>query len=175
MTDSNLDLVAERIDLAIRLGPRVLGDFVASKLFETRYRVCATPRWLKGARALRKPADLTDIPCLLFALPDFRTQWLFRDSKGHVIKVPVSGGITISSALALRTSAQLGLGPALLADWLVKEDIESGRLVDIFPTYQVTATTFDTAAFLLYPHRAFLPVKTRVVIDFLKQHLRAKA
>jgi DNA-binding transcriptional LysR family regulator len=111
------------------------------------------------------------VASLLFALPEFRRSWLFRDTKGIVDEVPVRGDMVISNALALRDCAIAGLGPALLADWLIDEDIAAGRLVHLFPDYQAAATTFETAAFMLYPSRAFLPNKVRVTIDFLRRHL----
>jgi len=49
--------------------------------------------------------------------------------------------------------------------------LAEGTLVDCFPDYQIAATSFDTAAWLLYPSRAFLPNKVRVMIDFLRQRL----
>jgi len=85
--------------------------------------------------------------------------------------VPVDGDIVISSALALRDGARVGLGPALLADWLVDDDIPAGRLTALLPGWRVTATSFDPAAWLLYPSRAYLPSKARVTIDFLKERL----
>ena len=47
-----------------------------------------------------------------------------------------------------------------------------GRLVDVFPTFQVAATTSETGVWALYPSRSFLPTKVRVAIDFLRQQLR---
>lgn len=81
------------------------------------------------------------------------------------------GDVTILNALALRARALAGMGPVLLANWLIDEDIKEGRLVDLFPDYRVTATDFDTAIWLLYPSRAHLPNKVRVMIDFLKQRM----
>ena len=63
------------------------------------------------------------------------------------------------------------MGPTLLANWLIDDDIAQGRLVDPFPNYQVTATNFETAVWLLYPSRTYLPNKVRVMIDFLKENL----
>lgn len=171
LTDTVLDLVAERVDLAIRLGRRFDADFVATKLSDTPYRVCASPAYLKDRKAPKVPAELQQHSCLLFALPDFRTRWLFRDRKGAVQEVPVRGDVTILNALALRACALAGMGPVLLGNWLVDEDIKRGRLVDLFPDYRVTATDFDTATWLLYPSRSHLPNKVCVMIDFLKQHL----
>lgn len=173
LTDANLDLVADRIDLAIRLGPGHRGDVEAVGLFNTRYRVVASPDYIR-ARSLERPADLSAQSCLLLALPAFRSRWIFRDADGTQ-KVPVSGDVIASNVLMLRAAALRGLGPALLADWLIGSDLRDGRLVDLFPGHDVTATGFETAAWLLYPSRDYLPRKTSQVIAFLKQRLAAPA
>ena len=72
---------------------------------------------------------------------------------------------------ALFDAALAGIGPALLPDWLVDAAVDDGQLVDLFPHLQATATTFDTAAWLVYPSRAYLPGKVRVMIDFLKEQV----
>ena len=171
LTDSNLDLLADRIDLAIRLAPSHRADVVGVKLFATRYRVVASPAYLRqqGRPGL---ADLAFRSSLLFALPDFRSRWLFRRGE-ETIEVPVRGDFVISNALVLRAAAVAGLGPALLADWLVGSDLRSGLLEDLFPDHEVTATEFETAAWLLYPSRDYLPRKTKVAIEFLQARLGA--
>jgi DNA-binding transcriptional LysR family regulator len=170
-TDATVDLVGERIDLAIRLGPAVQGDVIAAKLIDTHYRVVASSGYIASAPPLTKPAQLTEHRCVLFNIRAFRTRWLFRDSKGSVTEIPIDGDITLSPANALRQAAIDGLGPALLPSWLVDPDIAAGRLVNAFPKYEITATTFETAAWLVYPSRAFLPNKVRVMIDFLRQRI----
>ena len=175
MTDANLDLVSNRIDLAVRLAPSLDGDLVATKLLDTRYRVCAAPSYLRQAPALRTPDDLTRHRCVLFTFPEFRSRWLFRDPDGGIGEVPVDGDVLISNALALREAALAGVGPALLADWLIRDALAAGTLVDVFRHHDVAATSFETAAWLLYPSRAFLPNKVRVAIDFLKAHLASPA
>ena len=175
MTDSNLDLVRERIDLAVRLAPSVEGDLISARLIETRYQVCASPAYLRAAPAIEQPGDLASHDCLLQALPDYRSRWLFRDRADQLAEIAVNGRLLLSNPLALREAAVAGLGPCLLADWLVGPDIEAGRLVDLFPRHRVTATSFDTAAWLVYPSRAFLPNKVRLAIDFLKAHLGRNA
>lgn len=171
LSDDALDLVRERIDLAIRLGPAVEGDVVCSRLHRTRYRVCASPDYLARAPALRMPQDLAAHATLRQALPDYRRRWLFRGPDRAVTEVAVDGPIVISSALALRDAARQGLGPALLADWLADRDLATGVLVDVFPEHDAAATRFDTAAWIVYPSRAFLPAKTRAAIDFLRARL----
>lgn len=170
-SDANLDLAANSIDLAIRLAPEPTGDLIRTKLIDTRYRVVAAPHYVAQSGALSVPNDLQSHNCLRFALPEFRTRWRFRDKSKELVEVPVSGNVIIANALSLRLAALNGLGPALLADWLVKDDIAEGTLLDVFPDHDCTATEFNTAAWVLYPSRSYLPRKVRVTIDFLKQAL----
>lgn len=174
-TDANVDLVGAGVDLAIRLGPPLTGDVVASRLFPTTYRVVASPEYLSNASIVSEPQDLADHACTLFALPEYRSEWLFRARTGNKrsepVAVPISGGTVVSSALSLRSVVLGGGGPALLADWLIGEDVTAGRLIDILPDYEAAATSFETAAWIIYPSRAYLPQKVRVTIDFLRKRL----
>lgn len=170
-SDANLDLAANSIDLAVRLAPEPTGDLISTKLMGTRYRVVASPKYLADSAPLLVPTDLQNHDCLRFALPEFRTRWRFRSVGQTTIEVPVSGNVIIGNALSLRRAALDGLGPVLLANWLVNDDIASGALVDVFPDIECTATEFDTAAWALYPSRSYLPRKVRVTIDFLRAAL----
>lgn len=171
LSDANVDLLAEEVDLAVRLAPAPEGDFITTRLCDTRYHVCATPDYLDRCGVPDTPQDLSAHDCLRMTRPYHAAHWLFRDPGGAVSEVTVTGSLTISNALALRSAARQGLGPALLADWLVAQDLAAGRLVDLFPHLRATATGFETAAWLLYPSRAYLPAKTRVMVDFLKSRL----
>jgi DNA-binding transcriptional LysR family regulator len=175
LTDNVVDLVGERIDVAVRLGPRPEGDFICARLMTTRYRVCAAPAYLEAAGRPERPEDLGAHRCLLFPLAGYRTRWRFRHRQGRRVEIPVKGDIVISNAMALHRAALDGLGPVLLADWLVDDDLATGRLVDLFPDCEVTAADFDTAAWILYPSRAYVPVKVRVFIDYLKATVPRRA
>lgn len=170
LSDAPLDLVAERIDLAIRHSPAPDSTLIGTRLMTMRYRVVASPAWA-AAHPLNAPAALSDHPVLRFALPDFDRRWLFRDPQGTLTEVPVHGDITISNALALRAAAIQGLGPTLLGDRMIQAQLSDGTLVDLFPDHDVTATTFDPGIWALYPSRSYLPTKTRVTLDFLRTRL----
>lgn len=170
LTDANLDLAAERIDIALRLAPDVRGDVIGVKLFATRYRVVASPDYCTRQGAPRTPQEVGEHTAIVFGLPDFRPRWLFR-SDGRVEEVAVRADIAISSGLAIRQAARDGLGLALLPDWLVGPDLAAGRLMDLFPEHDVTATSFDTAAWLIYASRRYIPKKVRLMTKFLRAHL----
>jgi len=172
LTDANLDLVAERVDLAIRLAPRVVGDFVAVRLLATRYHVCATPEYLAASPILAEPAQLAGRSCLLSALPDYRSCWRFRHEGGQMTEIAVGGDVITTNAMALRACALAGMGPALLPDWLIGEDLRDKRLVDPFPKHRATATDFETGVWLVYPSREWLPTKVRAAMAFIQRALK---
>lgn len=173
LTDKVLDLVTERVDLALRLGPPQDTSLVGQALTPVRMRVVASPGYLKRHGRPRTPADLAVCDCLRFPLPGFRTQWRFRDGQGAVESVDIKGWLVLSTALALHHAALADLGPVLLGDWLIGPDLEAGRLVDLFPALEATATDFDSAVWLLYASRAYLPRRVRAVADFLKARIAA--
>ncbi len=170
-SDSNLDLLAEGLDLAVRLAAAPKGDMISTRLLRTRYRVVAAPGYLQRFGAPARPEDLAGRDCLRFDLPEFKSVWRFRRPGEMPSAVAVSGRTVISNALALREAARLGMGPALLADWLIDKDLADGLLVDLFPEHDCAAGDFDTGAWILYPSRIYLPRKVRVMIDFLKSEL----
>ena len=174
LTDARLDLVAERIDLAIRLGLMEDSTLIARRLMLTRYSVCGSPSYLQHSPQLNQPQDITQHNCLFFPLLDYRTRWLFRDKRGKTQTVPVKGRTIISNAIALQQCAIAGMGLALLPHWLVDSEVKAGRLINVLPNYEVTATNFDTSAWFVYPSRNYVPLKVRVFIDFLQQHLLGK-
>jgi DNA-binding transcriptional LysR family regulator len=171
LTDTVVDLFADRIDVAVRLGLLVNSTLIAQQLTKTHYCVCASPEYLKRCGKPEKPIEIDHHPCLLFPLAGFRSRWIFKDRNGNLSEVPVSGRTLISSAIALQQCAIAGMGLALLPNWLIEEDLRVGTLVNVFADYAVTATDFNTAAWLVYPSRAYVPLKVRVFIDFLKNSI----
>jgi DNA-binding transcriptional LysR family regulator len=168
LTDAVVDIIAEEIDLAIRLGELSDSRLISTRLMSTRYRACGSPAYLKSAAKLQHPTDLAQHDCLVFPLPGYRSLWRFRRKRGEILEVPIKGAVAISNSLALRRAALDGLGPALLANWLVDGEIRKGNLVELFPGFEVSAQNFDTAAWIVYPSRAYVPRKVRVFIEFLK-------
>lgn len=168
LTDAIVDLIGERVDVAIRLGLLSDSSLIAHRLMPTRYFVCASPEYLQRSPLITKPADLAEHNCLLFPLAGFRSRWLFRNPEGEITEVGITGNITISNAMALQKCAIAGMGVTLLANWLVNEDLGAGRLIDVFPDYTVSATDFHTAAWFVYPSRSYVPLKVRAFMDFMQ-------
>lgn len=174
-TDDIVDLVAENVDIAVRLGATIDANLIAAKLMDTRYRVCASPNYIRKHGRPELPRDLSEHRCACFDLPAFRTRWLFKHENEPAEEIAIAPRLTLSGALALKEALLEGLGPALIGEWMISEELDSGHVIDLFPNHEVTATTFETAAWLLYPSRAYLPRKTRVMIEFLREKLGSRS
>jgi DNA-binding transcriptional LysR family regulator len=176
-SDAVMDLLAERIDVAVRLGSLRDSSLVALPLLRIRYRVVASPGWLeKQAKQPQVPNDMAQIPCLSFALPGFRDRWWFTElganDRSSGVAVTVTPKALMTSGIALRECALAGMGPSLLPDWLIDRDIAAGRLVDIFPNHQVAASEAPSNAWLVYPSRSYVPAKVRAFVDFMQRAMR---
>jgi DNA-binding transcriptional LysR family regulator len=171
LTDTNVDLFTEHIDLAIRLGLLADSTLIAQQLMQTYYCVCASPQYLTQWGHPKHPSDIEKHNCLLFPLAGFRSKWRFRDIKQQESEVLVQGHTVISNAIALQQCAIASMGLALLPTWLIEDNLRDGTLVNVFPSYVVTATEFNTAAWLVYPSRTYIPLKVRVFMNFLKQFI----
>jgi DNA-binding transcriptional LysR family regulator len=76
-----------------------------------------------------------------------------------------------NNALLLRDGTLAGLGPTLLADWMVGDDVAAGKLVDLFPEYVVSAPNAPATGWAVYPDRSYVSAKVRAFIDFLRPEL----
>jgi len=170
LSDRPLDLIADRIDVALRHGPALDVGYTGRRLMSTRFRVVASPDYLRRRSLPDGPGDLTTHDCVVLSVPGFTGRWLFRPtgSEDASRRIEISGGVSLSNPLAVRECVRQGLGPALLSDWLIDNDLATGDLVDLLPDWDVTATEFDTAIWILYPSRDYLPAKVRVFINHLE-------
>lgn len=170
LTDQVIDLVGERIDIAIRHGKLNDSSFIATKLFSTCYRIVASPSYIDRYGRPERPPDIENHQCLIFDWPLFRSKWKFQKDN-TLQEVFVQGRYNMTNGTALRNLALNGAGISLLVNWLVDEDIEKGDLINLFPDYKVSAHNFDTAIWLMIPSRDYLPLRVRLLVDFLKENI----
>lgn len=163
--DGPLDLVAEKVDLAIRFEPPALTSFVAKRLIDDPWVVCASPSYLERYGHPQSPADLHQHRCLTIEARMFETnRWTFANEELQVASV--FSGI----GLVVREAALAGLGVARLAQFLVIDDLREGRLVELLASSMPES---DRAIYAVYPNREYLAKKVRVFIDALAESLGA--
>lgn len=172
LTDSFVDLVQERVDIALRLGKLADSSLIAHRLCDMVYTVCASPDYLRRAGRPKSPSELEYHECLRYPVQGYGARWRFRRGDGPVTEVPIRGRVAVSNGVALRQCAVAGMGLTLLPRWNVAHELRTGELVDVFPDYQATVSEFDAAAWLLYPSRSYLPLKVRAYTEFLREKFK---
>ena len=169
MSDAFIDLLSERVDVAIRLGSLSDSSYIAKRLINMSFIVCGSNKYIEKYGRPVEPSDVKNHECLLFHREGYNMDWHFKSSESITEDIPISGKITINNSEAIRQCALMGMGLALLPNWLIQKDLENGKLVNLFPDYTVTATDFISAIWLLYPSRSYLPQKVRIFLDFLTE------
>lgn len=140
---------------------------IARRLCTMEFLAVASPAYLARRGTPVLPHDLEQHNCLLFPMPGFSPQWKFRDKSGKEEHMAVEGQCVISNAEALRDCALQHMGIALIPRWICWRELQDGQLCELFPDYSVSATDFDSAVWLVYSSRQYLPLKVRVFIDYL--------
>ena len=164
VSDRQVDLVAEQIDVAIRSG--ALGDstLVARKVGEATRVICASPLYLEKHGTPRVPADLLQHNCLTLPGPAW-SQWPFHTHEG-INRLAVSGTFTSDNADLLLDMAVAGLGIARLADFMVARALRDGALVRLLVDSHVPES-FPIHT-LTVPGRHRAP-RVKAFIDFLAE------
>ncbi|WP_057092264.1 LysR family transcriptional regulator [Comamonas thiooxydans] len=160
------DLVAEKLDLVVRLGSLADSSLKSRKLADYEIWLVASPR-LTGLQAVQQPQDLADLPWIANSNLDSPTHWVLESAQGLQTEVQGRTAHQSNSSSAIRALALAGLGVAVLPDWLVQDDVRSGQLQRVLPEY----TLPNQPIHLVFPGSRHLPRKTRVFIDFLAEHL----
>lgn len=165
ITNRNVDLVAEGFDLAIRLGTLPDSGLVARKLEDATLCLVASPEYLHRSGTPGKLEDLASHTCVSFVMPSSGrvAPWLFRVDGQDVDWPPPTRLEVTDDVLGVVSLAEHGIGICQSYDFIVRERIERGDLVEVLPGLRGRSRSFS----LIYaPHRR-LSAASRALIDVL--------
>lgn len=163
LTNQQLDLVENRIDVAIRLGHLKDSSFKAKALGYRQLRVCASPDYIKRWGEPATLSDLSDHACLL-GTHEF---WHFKEGK-KPRALGVSGRMRCNSGLSLLDAAKRSLGIVQLPHYYLEDALQNGELKEILQDYR----SDKEGIWALYPHASNVSLKVRLLIDFLANNLK---
>lgn len=150
MSDRLDDLLDGRYDLSIRLGdPSPNDELVCRQLGRFQRWLVASPDYLARRDPLLHPEQLLQQACLRFRYGQKARAWRLQRAD-ELLELEVSGPLRSANADLLREAALAGSGIALLADWLVRDDVAAGRLQRLFADWQVSPGTANDSINALY-------------------------
>ena len=166
LSDQPPDLVGSGYDIVVRWG-HYLPDssYIAKTITGMPIITCGTPDYLASRKKLCHPRDLSSHNCLIYSpLREGHEIWRFMD-KGKPLALPVAGDIEANHGPLLVHAASAGLGLLFAPEFLVREQIARGDLVEVLAEYRCNA-----AIWAQYPHRV-ITQKERALLDFLCEHI----
>jgi DNA-binding transcriptional LysR family regulator len=171
LSDAMTNMVDEAIDVAIRIGsPERQPNLIARQLAGHKRYICASPAYLARHGTPQHPEELAHHNCLLFAYGPGRSSWRFRNAD-VATAVEVRGNISVNNAEMLRQAALDGLGVVMLADWLIQDDLDCGKLVAVLTGYQVNPGDMNVGIYAVYPANRRGAKKIQVFTDMLAASL----
>lgn len=173
LSNRNIDFADEGFDLAIRGRAPEDSTMISRQLEDAELVVVAAPDYLARAGTPRQPDDLKAHNCIQFVLPSNgrNIPWLFRED-GQDIELPTSGLYGCAEdILGAVTLTRAGGGVFQTYRYIVADDLKTGRLVELMPQSGGRSRPFC----LIYPHARHVPLRVRVFVDFLVEHLRVQS
>ncbi|HEY3256407.1 MAG TPA: LysR family transcriptional regulator [Polyangiaceae bacterium] len=171
LDDRYVDLVAEGVDAAVRVGELADSRLVARKLAATRVVTVASPKFLRKHGRPRAPEELAGQQCLLFrsASSGRVVPWRFT-SAGRSFSWQPERAHTFSNSEALVAAASAGFGVAQLLDFAASDQLKSGGLSEVLAEF---SSVGPPISLLCAPGQQELP-KFRVLAEFLREAFGAR-
>lgn len=158
LSDGVQDLLAEGIDLAIRISPAYSLDAVVKRVTNTSLVCVGSRRYFEQHGMPQTPADLARYNCLIF---NGMTEWAFEGPQGKY-KVRVSGNLSSNTVETILSAVQAGLGIGMFYRASLAGDLRNTDVVTVLDEF--IGETRDVS--LIWPNRKFIPARVRQVTEF---------
>ena len=169
LSDAKVDIVADRIDIALRIADLPDSSLRARTLSPIRAHVVASPAYLDAHGRPRHPADLGHHRCFAYtnlANPDL---WRFTGPGGEEAAVRLSGPLRTDNGDAMVPALKAGLGVAFLPEFIIHDELADGSLEAILPEW----TARSVSLHLLTPPGTLRPARVEALIDHFAKVFRA--
>lgn len=171
LSDRNLHLVEDHVDMAVRIGRLPDSTMIATRVGSMRTVVCVSPKLSATLDMPRSPADMSNVPCVNFEALSSASAWSFRSKDGKApTEVPIRARLSVTTAEAAVRAASEGIGATRVLHYQCADAVRDGSLRIILADFEVEALPVH----LLHAGRGALPSKMRVFLDFAASRLRAR-
>jgi DNA-binding transcriptional LysR family regulator/2-polyprenyl-3-methyl-5-hydroxy-6-metoxy-1,4-benzoquinol methylase len=161
LVDRTVNLVEERVDLAVRIARQIDPSLIARRLATCRSVLCATPSYLQVRGTPTAPEHLAAHNCLTHHYVGKSLWQLHRD--GRSLSVAVGGNISANEASLLLEAVRAGAGIAMLPTYQVAPLLRSGELIELLPEFSLD----ELGIHAVYASRRQQPAIMRRFLDLL--------
>jgi DNA-binding transcriptional LysR family regulator len=165
-SDQTLDMLASNIELAVRVGWLTEPGLQSRKIGSFRQLLVAAPNLARHVSRLSRPADIAHLPFIANAALREPLRWNFSRNQGERQSVSVQASIFLDVTLAVREAVCAGAGLSVLPDYVIADDLASGRLIQVLPKW----TLPNGGIHAVFPAARFRPAKVRAFVDLLAEH-----
>ncbi len=163
LTGSLLNLIEEKIDVAIRLTHEPPLDRIAKQVGHYQMIICASESYLCQSNPLDKPQQLAEHHALVYSTERYSRQWPFHiDKKLH--RIPIKPIISANSNLILLNAALNGIGVARLPDYVVNSSLKNHQLKALLKDYYPEPIPI----YAVYSQSRIIPPKIQAFVRFLE-------
>lgn len=166
LSDRRVDLIEEGLDLAVRIGASLEPGVVARQLGADRLVICGAPAYFARHGVPTHPRQLASHNCVLYSYAAMQNEWVLSGPDGQ-FSVKVGGNLRANNGDFLNQFVLDGGGLMCQPDFLVRAEIDAGRLVEVLRDY----TSTPLGIFAVYPSRKHLSAKIRTFVDYLAEQL----
>ena len=165
--DRYTDLVANGIDVALRLGKLADSSLGARTLGVNPWVLVASGGYLKKHGTPRKPADLKDHACLVYSSVQGDDRWSMTGPGGEPVSVPVTGQLRTNNLSTVLAAVHDGMGIAVLPLYMAHAALDAGTVVAVMPDHALPAQEVHA----VFPSPKLVPSKVTHFIGFLQDAL----
>ena len=170
LSDRNLHLIDDHVDMAARIGRLPDSSLVATRIGSMRTVVCMSPKLIGQYGLPRKPEDLSALPCVNFDFFYPASTWSFQLEDARPIDVPIRPRLSVSTAEASIWAAVQGVGVTRVLHYQCADAVRDGSLQIILSEFEIEPLPVH----LVHAGRGALPAKMRVFLDYATGRLRER-
>ncbi|MCE0494738.1 LysR family transcriptional regulator [Vibrio salinus] len=166
--DQKVNMLEEDIDLWITTHESLPDGYVAQRITDTNFVLCAAPDYLEANSVPHHPNDLLNHNCIIYHSKESSFGvWPFRRGPEQV-DIHVSGNYRVDLSEAVRDAVIAGRGIGYIATYLLSNEFEEGKLIQLLPDWKPTQ---ELPVYAVYPRRRHLPLRLSTLISSLKEHI----